>query len=268
VALSRQGYFRVYFKYFIIIVFIFLSLGCQSTKKGGAIPVESNKELKLDVLNIDWSDLSLAPGDRRIKGTGFVVANWSNSSDDVGQYLGVLGVLASDLLNEKNLQGNLEIELKDNFDLAKILLNSLNNNQDLKKEIKSIHLNSNLKKQVITLEPWCIIITNEKGLIFLPQLKATLKSETGKALWEGNYGPMSTNKPFKLNTSMANENIIELQSRLGVVYGEITDQLVANIQGLDSYVNDEESQKFTDSLMKYMEIDFDESLLNKKINKD
>tara|TARA_B110000211_G_C13921220_1_gene482832 strand:- start:103 stop:855 length:753 start_codon:yes stop_codon:yes gene_type:complete len=249
-------------------VLLFLSVGCQSTKKGGSIPVESNKELKLDVLNIDWSDLSLAPGDRRIKGTGFVVANWSESSDDIGLYFGVLGVLLSDLSNEKNLQGSLELELKDNFDLAKTLLNSLNNNQDLKAEIKSIHLNSNLKKQVITLEPWCIIFTNEKGLIFLPQLKATLRSETGKALWEGNYGPMSKNKPFKLNNTMTSDHVIALQARLAVVYGEITNQLVANIQGQDSYVSKEESQKLTDDLMKNMEIEFDESLLIKQINQD
>jgi len=249
-------------------VLLFLSVGCQSTKKGGSIPVESNKELKLDVLNIDWSDLSLAPGDRRIKDTGFVVANWSESSGDIGLYFGVLGVLASDLSNEKNLQGSLETELKDNFDLAKILLSSLKNNQDLTTEIKSIHLNSNIKKQVITLEPWCIIFTNEKGLIFLPQLKATLRSETGKALWEGNYGPLSKNKPFKLNKSMTSEHVIELQARLAVVYEEITNQLVANIQGQDSYVNEEESQKFTDDLMKNMEIEFDASLLNKKLNKD
>jgi len=249
-------------------VLLFLSVGCQSTKKGGSIPVESNKELKLDVLNIDWSDLSLAPGDRRIKDTGFVVANWSESSGDIGLYFGVLGVLASDLSNEKNLQGSLETELKDNFDLAKILLSSLKNNQDLTTEIKSIHLNSNIKKQVITLESWCIIFTNEKGLIFLPQLKATLRSETGKALWEGNYGPLSKNKPFKLNKSMTSEHVIELQARLAVVYEEITNQLVANIQGQDSYVNEEESQKFTDDLMKNMEIEFDASLLNKKLNKD
>jgi hypothetical protein len=235
---------------------------------GVSIPVESNNELKLDVLNIDWSDLSLAPGDRRIKGTGFVVANWSESSDDIGLYFGVLGVLLSDLSNEKNLQGSLELELKDNFDLAKTLLNSLNNNQDLKAEIKSIHLNSNLKKQVITLEPWCIIFTNEKGLIFLPQLKATLRSETGKALWEGNYGPMSKNKPFKLNNTMTSDHVIALQARLAVVYGEITNQLVANIQGQDSYVSKEESQKLTDDLMKNMEIEFDESLLIKQINQD
>ncbi|NIZ07794.1 hypothetical protein [Pseudoalteromonas sp. HF66] len=258
----------MYFKYFIIMVLLFLSVGCQSTKMGGSIPVESNKELKLDVLNIDWSDLSLAPGDRRIKDTGFVVANWSESSGDIGLYFGILGVLASDLSNEKNLQGSLEKELKDNFDLAKILLSSLKNNQDLTAEIKSIHLNSNIKKQVITLEPWCIIFTNEKGLIFLPQLKATLRSETGKALWEGNYGPLSKNKPFKLNNSMTSEHVIELQARLAVVYGEITNQLVANIQGQDSYVSKEESQKFTDDLMKKMEIEFDESLLNKQINQD
>jgi hypothetical protein len=258
----------VYFKYFVIIVFLFLSVGCQSTKKGGSIPVESNKELKLDVLNIDWSDLSLAPGDRRIKDTGFVVTNWSESSDDIGLYFGVLGVLASDLSNEKNLQGSLEAELKENFDLAKTLLNSLNNNKDLTAEFKSIHLNSNLKKQVITLEPWCIIFTNEKGLIFLPQLKATLRSETGKALWEGNYGPLSKNKPFKLNNSMTSDHVIALQTRLSVVYDEITNQLVANVQGQDSYVSEEESQKFTDELMKNMEIEFDESLLNKQINQD
>ncbi|MBA6292121.1 hypothetical protein H4J58_18535 [Colwellia sp. MB3u-70] len=225
----------------------------------------------MDVLNIDWSDFSLAPGDRRIKGTGFVVANWSESSDDIGLYfgvLGVLGVIASDFSNEKNLQGSLEVQLKDNFDLAKTLLKSLNNNQDLTAEIKSIHLNSNIKKQVITLEPWCIIFTNEKGLIFLPQLKATLRSETGKALWEGNYGPLSKNKPFKLNNSMTSDHVIELQARLAVVYEEITNQLVANIQGQDSYVNEEESQKFTDDLMKKMEIEFDDSLLNKKLNKD
>lgn len=252
-------------------VLLLLSVGCQSTQKGGSIPIESNKELKLDVLNIDWSDFSLAPGDRRIKGTGFVVANWSESSDDIGLYfgvLGVLGVIASDFSNEKNLQGSLEVQLKDNFDLAKTLLKSLNNNQDLTAEIKSIHLNSNIKKQVITLEPWCIIFTNEKGLIFLPQLKATLRSETGKALWEGNYGPLSKNKPFKLNNSMTSDHVIELQARLAVVYEEITNQLVANIQGQDSYVNEEESQKFTDDLMKKMEIEFDDSLLNKKLNKD
>jgi len=249
-------------------VLLFLSVGCQSTQKGGSIPIESNKEFKLDVLNIDWSDFSLAPGDRRIKGTGFVVANWSESSDDIGLYFGVLGVIASDFSNEKNLQGSLEVQLKDNFDLAKTLLNSLNNNQDLTAEIKSIHLNSNIKKQVITLEPWCIIFTNEKGLIFLPQLKATLRSETGKALWEGNYGPLSKNKPFKLNNSMTSDHVIELQARLAVVYEEITNQLVANIQGQDSYVNEEESQKFTDDLMKKMEIEFDDSLLNKKLNKD
>lgn len=253
----------MYFKYCIIIVVIFLSVGCQSTIQGGAIPVESNNNLKLDVLNINWSDLSLAPGDRRIDGTGFVVANWANSSNDIGQYFGVLGVLANDFLNEKNLEGNIELELKNNFDLAQTLLSSLNNNQDLKNEIKSIHLNSNLKKQVITLEPWCVIRTNEKGLIFLPQLKATLKSETGKPLWEANYGPTSRNNFLKLTSSMTNEHIKELQSRLSVAYVEITNQLVANIQGKERYVSKEESQKYIDNIMKDIEIEFDESLLNK-----
>ncbi|AZQ84356.1 hypothetical protein EKO29_10205 [Colwellia sp. Arc7-635] len=254
----------MYLKYFIIIVMLFLSAGCQSTKKGGSIPIESNKTLKLDVLNIDWSDLSLAVGDRRIKDTGFVVSNWS--ADDAGLYLGIIGVIASDLSNEKNLQGNLEVELKDNFDLAKTLLNSLNNNQDLKTEVESIHLNANIKQQVITLEPWCIIFTNEQGLLFLPQLKATLRSEAGKALWEGNYGPMSKNKPFKLHNAMTTDQLVALQTRLEDVYGEITNQLVANIQGKNSYVSKEESQKFTDDLMKNMEIKFDENLLNKRLS--
>jgi|GEM_PF-5858764 len=255
----------MYFKYFIIIVVLFLSIGCQSTKKGGAIPVESNKKLKLNVLNIDWNDLSLASGSRRIEGTGFVVANLSDSSGDVGLYFGALGAIASDIANEKSLKGTLELELKDNFDLAQMILLSLNNNQDLNKEIKSIHLNSNLKRQVITLEPWCLIFINEKGLMFLPQLKATLNSETGKALWEGNYGPTSKTKPLKLATSMTNEDIIKLESRLMVAYKEITNQLVANIQGQDSYVSKEESQKFTEHLMKNIEIEFDENLLNNSL---
>ena len=67
---------------------------------------------------------------------------------------------------------------------------------------------------------------------------------------------------------MTSEHVIELQARLAVVYEEITNQLVANIQGQDNYVKEEESQKITDDLMKNIEIEFDESLLNKKLNKD
>jgi hypothetical protein len=67
---------------------------------------------------------------------------------------------------------------------------------------------------------------------------------------------------------MTSDHVIALQTRLSVVYDEITNQLVANVQGQDSYVSEEESQKFTDELMKNMEIEFDESLLNKQINQD
>jgi hypothetical protein len=258
----------MYSKYFIIIAVLFLSMGCQSTKQGGSIPLGSNNELMLDVLNIDWNDLSLRVGDRRIKDTGFVVSNWSDTSNDTGLYLGFLGVLASDLANEKSLQGSLESEIKENFDLAQILLTSLNNNQDLKTKINAIHLNSNIRKQVITLEPWCMILSSEKGLIFLPQLKATLRSETGKALWEGHYGQMSQNKPFDINTSMPNENIAALKSRLHKVYDEITNQLVANIQGKDSYVSKEENHKLINDAMSSLEIEFDESLIDEKMNQD
>lgn len=258
----------MYLKYFIIITLSLFTMGCQSTPKGGAIPIESAKEIKLDVLNIKWSDLSLALGDRRIEDTGFVVANWSESSDDIALYLGILGVLASDLLNEKNLEGRLETELKENFDLAKILLDSLNSHSELISEIKSIHLNSNIKNQVITLEPWCIIFSNEKGLIFVPQLKATLKSESGNAIWEGNYGPMSKSKPFALKNSMTSENIALLKARLIKVYGEITNQLTANIQGQTNYVSKDEHQKLTDELMNNLEIQLDENLLNKQIYKE
>jgi hypothetical protein len=253
----------MYLKYFVIITFSFYMMGCQSTPKGGAIPINSAKEIKLDVLNIEWSDFSLAPGDRRIKGTGFVVANWSESSDDIGLYFGVLGVLASDLLNEKNLGGSLETELKENFDLAKILLDSLSSHPELASEIKSIHLNSNIKNQVITLEPWCTIFSNENGLTFVPQLKATFRSESGKAIWEGNYGPMSTNKPFTLKNSMTSENISLLKTRLSKVYGEITNQLTANIQGQTNYVSKEENQKLIEELMNNLDIQLGESLLNK-----
>lgn len=237
-------------------------MGCQSTPKGGAVPVKSTKEIKLDVLNIEWSDFSLAPGDRRIKGTGFVVANWSESSNDIGLYFGAVGVLASDLLSEKSLEGSLEAELKENFDLAKILLDSLNSHPELTSEIKSIHLNANLKNQVIVLEPWCIIFSNEKGINFVPQLKATLRSETGKALWEGNYGPISTNKPFAIKNSMTGENISLLKARLSKVYGEITNQLTANIQGYTNYVSKDENKKLTEELMINLDSQIGEKLLN------
>lgn len=259
----------MYFKYFIFIVVLSLSVGCQSTQKGGAIPVVSNKELRLDVLNIDWSDMSLASGDRRIKDTGFVVVNWSQSSNNVGQYFGAIGgavgAIASDLYNEKTLQGGLEKDLRDNFDVAKILLNLLVKNKDLESEVKSIHLNANFKAQVITLEPWCIILTNESGIAFIPQLKATLRSDTGAALWEGNYGPLSKSKPLQLHSSMTSEDIIELQNVLNTIYGEIVNQLVANIKGKNSYVSEEENKKLTDSIMKNVEIKFDENLLNKEV---
>ncbi|MCG9962424.1 hypothetical protein [Shewanella cutis] len=258
----------MYIKYFIIITVSLLMMGCQSTPKGGAIPIKSAKEIKLDVLNIEWSDFSLAPGDRRIKGTGFVVANWSESSNDIGLYFGALGVLASDLLNEKSLEGSLETELKENFDLAKILLDSLNSHPELTSEIKSIHLNANLKNQVITLEPWCIIFSNETGINFVPQLKAILRSESGKAIWEGNYGPISTNKPFALKNSMTSEDISLLKARLNKVYGEITNQLTANIQGQTHYVSEDENKKLTEELMINLDSQLSESLLNKQINKD
>lgn len=252
----------MYIKYFIIITVSLLIMGCQSTPKGGAVPIKSPKEIKLDVLNIEWSDFSLAPGDRRIKGTGFVVANWSESSNDIGLYFGAVGVLASDLLSEKSLEGSLEAELKENFDLAKILLDSLNSHPELTSEIKSIHLNANLKNQVIVLEPWCIIFSNEKGINFVPQLKATLRSETGKALWEGNYGPISTNKPFAIKNSMTGENISLLKARLSKVYGEITNQLTANIQGYTNYVSKDENKKLTEELMINLDSQIGEKLLN------
>ena len=249
----------MYYRYCIILVVAFLIMGCQSTQKGGALPKLSNQEIRVDVLNIDWSDLSLAPGDRRIKGTGFVVANWSSTPNNVGVYFGaigaIVGVLASDIANEQKLQDNVETALKDNFDLAKIMLNSLNRNQDLLPEIHSFELNANLKRNVITLEPWCIITTSENGLVFIPQLKATLRSESGKSLWEGNYGPMSTHKAFKLDASTTSENISALQTRLDTAYEEITHQLIANIQGQHSYESKDAGQKYSNDLMKTIEID-------------
>ncbi len=256
----------MYLKFLIIIILVFLSMGCQSTQKGGAIPSESNKELNLDVLNINWNDLSLSPGDRRIKGTGFVVVDWSDSSENLGPYFGLIGVLVSDIVNENSLQGSLELELQEKFDLAKILLSSLHENQDLMGIIKSIHLNSNIKKQVIKLEPWCIVIPSEKGLMFLPQLKATLISLTGTPLWEGLYGPISKNKSLTFNPSMSDDNIVALQHLLHTVYGEITSQLVANIQGKDRYVSREEKQRLTDDFMTNFEVKLDESLLNIPLN--
>lgn len=250
------------YKYLFVITLIILVSACQSVQRGGAVPLDPNEKIRLDVLNIDWSDFSLAMGDRRIEDSGFVIANWVNTSDDVAQNYGALGVIVSDLSNEKYMKGSLELELKDNFDLAGTLINSLNNNQTLKASVKSIHLNESLEKQVITLEPWCIIFTDEQSTRFLPQLKAVLKSETGKAVWEGNYGPMKPSKPFILGNSMSNEDIRTLQSRLDIAYAEITNQLLSHIQGKGNYVSKEEGEKFTNDLLKSIEIDIDENELN------
>ena len=127
------------YKHLFIFTFIFLVSACQSVQRGGAVPLGSNEKIKLDVLNIDWNDWSLAIGDRRIEGSGFVITNWVNTSDDVGLRYGVLGVIASDLSNEKHMKGSLELDLKENFDLASTLLNSLNSIQILKESVKSIH---------------------------------------------------------------------------------------------------------------------------------
>jgi hypothetical protein len=243
-------------------------MGCQSIPQGGAIPLKSAKEIQLDILNVEWSDFSLALGDRRIDGTGFVVANWAESSADIGRYFGVLGVLASDRLKEKHLEGSLETQLKENFDLAKILLYSLNSNPELTQEIKSIHLNSHIKNQVITLEPWCTILSDENGLSFIPQVKATLRSDSGEKIWEGNYGPISKRKPFAFKKSITNKDIALLKSRLIEVYGEITKQLTANIQGQDNYLSKGENQKLVNSIMSNSETQINEVLLNKQINND
>ncbi|MBB1294437.1 hypothetical protein [Pseudoalteromonas sp. SR41-4] len=250
------------YKHLFIFTFIFLVSACQSVQRGGAVPLGSNEKIKLDVLNIDWNDWSLAIGDRRIEGSGFVITNWVNTSDDVGLRYGVLGVIASDLSNEKHMKGSLEFDLKENFDLASTLLNSLNSIQILKESVKSIHLNENLHKQVITLEPWCVIFTDEKSTRFLPQLKAVLKSKTGKVIWEGNYGPMNPSKPFILGNSMTHDDIKTLQTQLDVAYKEIANQLLANIQGKGSYVSKEESEKFTNDLLNSITIEIDESQFN------
>lgn len=44
----------MYIKYFVIITVSLFIMGCQSTPKGGAIPIKSAKEIKLDVLNIEF----------------------------------------------------------------------------------------------------------------------------------------------------------------------------------------------------------------------
>jgi hypothetical protein len=249
---------------------IVILFSCQSTPKGGAVPKIDSDELKLDVINIDWSDLSLSSGDRRIKGTGFVVKNWSDSSDDIGKYFGVIGAFASDLLNEKKLKGKLETEIKKEYDLAQILLTSLKNNDEIRNEVSSINLNSNFKKQVIVLEPWCVVTSGKYGLKFTPQLKATLLNASGKSIWEENYGPLSGNKPLSYKESLGLENKKILRSRLNIAYEEITKQLLANIQGNHRYVSEEESDQLTEELLKDMniEIPMDESLFNKPIKRD
>ncbi|WP_133406652.1 hypothetical protein [Parashewanella tropica] len=246
----------MYVKLLILMLFLSMSIGCKSIPKGGALPINTNKELELNVLSIDWSGFSLALGQRRIKDTGFIVGNLSQSFNGAAAFLGPVGVLASDLANEKHLSEPLESELQKHFDLAQAFYEVLIKSQDLNES--NISINSRIDKGGLILEPWCLIFENKNGLLFMPQLKAILESANGDIIWEGNYGSFKINKAINIQDTISKAQIVEIKSRLSRGYNDIAKQLIANMQGKDHYVENDKTQEVMDKLTNLDSIKLDD----------
>lgn len=240
----------------ILCVFVLFSPICKAAKEGGAIPSETNKSiLRINIVNVDWSDLSLAIGARRIKNTGFVLQNSAEASDDIALQFGVIGVLLSDALNEKKLQGALEEHLRKHFDLANIFIKIINEKAILNSDAASVHLNGDLTENVLELEPWCFIFSNENEVSFVPQLNANLRDASGKVVWRGSYGPETQYKPLEVDGSLSKEDVTALQNRLKINFSEIANVLLANVRGQNSYVSEEDNNELSDKFLKNIQIE-------------
>lgn len=244
------------FTILILCVFVLFSPLCKATKEGGAIPTETNRSLlRLNIVNIDWNDRHLATGDRRIKNTGFVLSNWAKTADNIALHFGIVGVLLSDSLNENKLEGALEENLRQNFDLANIFIKIINEKASLSSDAASVHLNADFTENVLELEPWCFIFAHKKELSFVPQLNASLRDGSGKVIWRGSYGPETQHKPLEIDGALSKEDVSALQNRLKGGFSEIADVLLANVRGQNGYVSQQDNDELTERFLNNIQIE-------------
>lgn len=177
-----------YIKLIIIFIITTALVGCNLTpqKYGGYIPEEVNiADITINIIDYTPNDLSLLVGDRAIKNSSFVISNFANTPDFEPGMVGVLGVLALDSNYEVHLPKKLEEHLATKFNLSKILFTELESSSE-----HSLIKYNDPKNEVneLTLESYALINITKKGVIFNPQIIASLYDNHGKFIWQNHYG--------------------------------------------------------------------------------
>src|ERR1043166_3535712 len=128
---------------------------------GGQMPMQAGHAVGYYIKKFDRSAMSLAPVDRRVPNTEFVVANNNPTSAMVSTMLGALGPIVYAAAAQKSLAPEVEAHLSNpRIDLQAMMIKSL---QTRAKSGVSVVAGEGDGRNAVILEPQCFLVTDDSG---------------------------------------------------------------------------------------------------------
>jgi hypothetical protein len=242
-------------RFFSLIFFCWIVVFTPNSfsQTAGAIPRDVNpKDIHVIIKKFDKSGWSLRVGDRRIKGTDFVVSDWANTDDYTVALGGVLGVFIEDLSAENKLESQVESILKNDFNLQALLKSKLKSDESFNELVGGIGTTSVKSHYRLVLKPYSLIYSNADGLIFNPQILAELFNKNNKSIWTSVYGESSVRR--KWNGGSNSWDRVSVDKMLNEIFELMILHIKANMNGFDNAYQKDRDEKLTEKFMENIEI--------------
>lgn len=248
--------FRFSLSTFVFVVFWALGVMPFSSRvdaqSAGAIPSNfKSEDIQLVVKKFDRSAWSLRIGDKRVRGTDFVLSNWANTSNYAAILGGLLGVQLMDQLSKSDLNEHVETILRNDFDLQYLLLDKLKNNPNLSESVNGIDVLPQVSEYHLILEPYALVYSNEDGVMFNPQILAELEDVNGQVIWSSVYGESSVRKRWGIENDLWNRTSVDTE--LNKLFELLVLHIAANLDGYDTAYQKERDRMLTDKFMENIE---------------
>jgi len=211
-----------------VVLPLLIAVGC-GPQVGGRIPIEAGRSApKFYVTKFDRSAMALAPGDRRIPSSEFVVSNYNATGAMVSTMFGPLGAIVYATASQKSLAPEVESQLASPaIDLQAMMTRSL----QARVKPGSIANDRGDGRNLIQLEAVCLVIGGENGEARLMSIvTASFYSDSGSLVWQNAYRKESTALPFLGSAGWlanGNQNLIAFLERS---FAETADDIIRATQ--------------------------------------
>lgn len=241
-------------RFFSLIIFCCVVAFSPNTfsQSAGALPQDVKpKDIQVIIKRFDKSGWSLRVGDRRIKGTDFVLSDWANTDGYTVVLAGALGVFVEGLESESELESQIISILENDFNLQSLLKSKLENDEGFNDLVGGIGSTSANRPYRLILTPYTLIYSNAEGIIFNPQILAELLDRNNESIWSSVYGESSLRKKWNGSDSWDKESV---DKTLNEIYEFLILHIKANMNGFDNQYQKEREKSLTEKLMKNIEI--------------